>query len=232
MMTLEQAFRDRLKQAVEACPLEKREIAKRVGLSRPGTLSTWLVGGPDFAMPRGQQLLRLPGVLGVSGHWLLTGEGPMRGGEDGLRLQVIRRIVDGTIDDDTAHQLAMGTDDHGTGELALIYRTSPLGLALLDRDLRYVRISDKLAAINGRTAAEIVGLTLREVVPHLADDLEPVLRGVLETGEPVVEGDVTGATDAAPGIERHFRHSYHAVRDRGGHIEGVSVLVDEVTIVV
>ena len=121
-MTLEHAFRDRLKQAVEACPLEKREIAKRVGLSRPGTLSTWLADGPDFAIPRGQQLLRLPGVLGVSGHWLLTGEGPMRGGEDGLRLQVIRQIVDGTIDDDTAHRLAMGSGDHGTGELEPRYR--------------------------------------------------------------------------------------------------------------
>ncbi len=156
----------------------------------------------------------------------------MRGGEDGLRLQVIRQIVDGTIDDDTAHQLAKGTSDHGADELALIYRSTPIGLALFDRELRYLRISDKLAAINGRTAAEIVGRTLREVVPDLADELEPVLRGVLETGEPVVDGEVSGATDAAPGIERSFRHSYHAVRDAGGRIEGVSVLVDEVTTVV
>ena len=116
-MTLEQAFRDRLKQAIGACSLEKQQIAERVGLRRPGTLSTWLVDGPDFAIPRGQQMLRLPGVLGVSGHWLLTGEGPMRGGEDGLRLQVIRQIVDGTIDDDKAHRLAVGADDHGTDEL-------------------------------------------------------------------------------------------------------------------
>ena len=232
MMTLEQAFRDRLKLAVEACSLEKQEIAERVGLRRPGTLSTWLMDGPDFAIPRGQQLLRLPGVLGVSGHWLLTGEGPMRGGEDGLRLQVIRQIVDGTIDDDTAHRLAMGTDDQGTGELALIYRATPLGLALLDRELRYVRISDKLAEINGRAPAEIIGRTLREIVPDLADDLEPVLHGVLETGEPVVDGEVSGATAAVPGIARSFRHSYHAVRDSGGHIEGVSVLVDDVTTVV
>jgi PAS domain S-box-containing protein len=232
MIPLEEAFRDRLKQAVEACSLEKQEIAKRVGLRRPGTLSAWLGDGPDFAIPRGQQLLRLPDILGVSGHWLLTGEGPMRGGEDGLRLQVIRQIVDGTMDDDTAHQLATGTDDRHTGELELIYRTTPMGLALFDRELRYVRISDKLAAINGGTAAEIVGRTLREVVPDLADALEPVLYGVLETGEPVIDGEVSGVTDAAPGIERSFRHSYHAVRDSGGRIEGVSVLVDEVITVV
>ena len=156
----------------------------------------------------------------------------MRGGEDGLRLKVIRRIVDGTIDDDTARRLAMGTDDDGTGELELIYRASPMGLALFDSELRYVRISDKLAAINGGKASEIVGCTLREVVPDLADELEPVLHGVLETGEPVVDGEVSGATDAAPGIERSFRHSFHAVRDSSGRIEGVSVLVDEVTAII
>ena len=122
MMTPEHAFRDRLKRAVEACSLEKREIASRVGLRRPGTLSAWLGDGSDVAMPRGRQLLRLPGVLGISGHWLLTGEGPMRGGEDGLRLELIRQIVDGTIDDDTARRLAMGTDDYGTGELESRYR--------------------------------------------------------------------------------------------------------------
>ena len=156
----------------------------------------------------------------------------MRGGEDGLRLKVIRDLVDGSIDDDTARRLAMGTDDHGTRELKLIYRTSPMGLALFDTELRYVRISDKLAAINGGKASEIVGRTLREVVPDLADELEPVLRGVLDTGDPVVDGKVSGATDAAPGIERSFRHSYHAVRDNDGRIEAVSVIVDEVTAIV
>lgn len=114
-------------------------------------------------------------------------------------------------------------------ELELIYRTAPMGMALFDRDLRYVRINDKLAEINGREVAEIVGRTLCEVIPDLADDLEPLLRGVLETGEPVIEGEVTGGTDAARGTDRFFRHSFHAVRGVDGRIEGVSVLVNEVT---
>jgi hypothetical protein len=29
-------------------------------------------------MPSGELMIRLPGILGISGHWLLTGEGPMR----------------------------------------------------------------------------------------------------------------------------------------------------------
>ena len=59
-----------------------------------------------------------------------------------------------------------------------------------------------------------------------------VLYEVLETGEPVIAGEVSGATDSAPGVERSFRHSYHAVRDDDGRIEGVSLLVEEVTTLV
>ena len=37
-------------------------------------------------------------------------------------------------------------------ELAYLYKTTPIGLAVLDRDLRFVRINDVLAAVNGRLA--------------------------------------------------------------------------------
>jgi hypothetical protein len=29
-------------------------------------------------MPSGELMIRLPGILNINGHWLLTGEGPMR----------------------------------------------------------------------------------------------------------------------------------------------------------
>ena len=125
-----------------------------------------------------------------------------------------------------------GDDATARDELELICRTSPMGLGLLDRDLRYVRINDVLARINGCEAADVVGRTLREVVPDLADDLEPVLRGVLHAGESVIGGTLSGATEADPDVERHFRHSFHATRHVAGRIEGVSLQVSELTDVV
>ena len=35
-------------------------------------------------------------------------------------------------------------------ELEALYRAADAGLALLDRDLRYVRLNERLAAMNGR----------------------------------------------------------------------------------
>ena len=60
--------------------------------------------------------------------------------------------------------------------------TLGIGLASLDQDLRYLEINDWLASAQGLSAAEHRGRELRQVVPHLATQLEPVLRQVLATG--------------------------------------------------
>jgi PAS domain-containing protein len=39
------------------------------------------------------------------------------------------------------------------GLLDALFRTAPIGFAFLDRDLRYVRINERLAEINGRRPA-------------------------------------------------------------------------------
>lgn len=44
---------------------------------RESTVSTWMTQG---SLPNGQLMAQLPGALGVSGHWLLTGQGHMLNG--------------------------------------------------------------------------------------------------------------------------------------------------------
>jgi len=41
---------------------------------RQATISQWFNSDAP-AQPKAEQILRLPGVLEVNGHWLLTGEG-------------------------------------------------------------------------------------------------------------------------------------------------------------
>jgi PAS domain-containing protein len=42
-------------------------------------------------------------------------------------------------------------------DFAAVFLLAPVGLAILDADLRYVYCNDLLAEINGRTAGEHVG---------------------------------------------------------------------------
>ena len=77
-------------------------------------------------------------------------------------------------------------------QLATIYHSAPVGLAFVDAELRYVGVNDHLAEINGRPADAHLGRTVREVLPHLADTLEPLFRRVIATGQPVVDAETPG----------------------------------------
>jgi PAS domain-containing protein len=91
-------------------------------------------------------------------------------------------------------------------EIETIYASAPVGLCVIDRDLRYRRINERLAAINGVPAAAHIGKTVREILPSLADVVESVARRVLETGEPVLELEISGETPSQPGERNWIEH--------------------------
>jgi PAS domain S-box-containing protein len=115
------------------------------------------------------------------------------------------------------------------GLLDALFRTAPIGFAFLDRDLRYVRINERLAEINGRPTADHLGRTGREMVPELAEQAEPLLRRVLETGEPILDVPVSAELPSSPGEVRHWRVSHYPVQDAGGAVIGVGVVAIETT---
>jgi PAS domain S-box-containing protein len=114
-------------------------------------------------------------------------------------------------------------------ELEQVYATVPAGLALVDRDLRFVRINEQLAAINGMPVADHIGRSVREVIPKLADFLEPIYRNVLETGRPQLNVNVHGTTPADPDTERDWLASYYPQLAEDDTVSGVGVFVVEVT---
>lgn len=72
-------FTARLLEAFEESGLAQNELARRLtalGLKASGgTVNGWVKRG---AIPSGEYLIVLPDLLGVSGHWLLTGLGPKK----------------------------------------------------------------------------------------------------------------------------------------------------------
>ena len=114
-------------------------------------------------------------------------------------------------------------------ELKTIYREAPIGLCALDTDLRYTHINDRLAGMNGIPEAHHIGRTPREIVPHLADQVEPLLRKVLQTREPVIAVEIRGDTAACPGEQRTWRASYFPILTPVGDIIGINVVAEDVT---
>jgi len=114
-------------------------------------------------------------------------------------------------------------------EITTIYNSAPVGLCIYDRRLRYVRINERMAEINGIPAAEHLGRTVREIVPDLADQAEQILHRVLATGEPVREYEMRGQTPAQPGAERVWIEHWLPLKDADGEVVAVNIVAEEVT---
>jgi PAS domain S-box-containing protein len=114
-------------------------------------------------------------------------------------------------------------------KLESLLSASPVGIAFIDRDLRYLLINDALAALNEVPASAHVGRTVADVLPAFAPMLEPLLQGVLDTGQPVLDIEVTRPSRTDPDDTRVVLATFFPVREQSGEITGVGGIVTEVT---
>jgi len=82
-------FRTRLRDALERKGMSQTELARQLGV-RVATVNEWLNRG---TMPSGPIMLRLPGILALDGHWLLTGERRMSAGAEHPTLERHDRVA-------------------------------------------------------------------------------------------------------------------------------------------
>ena len=115
------------------------------------------------------------------------------------------------------------------GKLESLLAASPIGLAFLDRDLRYLRINEALAAVNGRPVADHIGRSILEMVPDVAPVLEPMLRDVMARGQIVFNSEFTRPSPRQPGELETYLATFFPVRAPSGEIVGVGGVVSEVT---
>jgi PAS domain S-box-containing protein len=114
-------------------------------------------------------------------------------------------------------------------ELETIYAHAGVGLCVFDTELRWVRINDRLAEINGAPPQAHIGRRVRELLPDVADEAERKLRQVLATGEALLDVELAGETPARPGERRIWREHFLPVRDTDGSVVGVNVVCEEIT---
>ncbi|MEG4272720.1 MULTISPECIES: PAS domain S-box protein [unclassified Microcoleus] len=114
-------------------------------------------------------------------------------------------------------------------ELDLVYKTTPVGLCFVDTNLRYIRLNECLAAIDGRPIRDHIGRTVREVIPEMADIVERIYRQVLATQTPVLDLEIKAETKQQPGVLRDWQISFYPVSDESGTLLGVSTVIAEIT---
>src|SRR3712207_2627250 len=73
-----------------------------------------------------------------------------------------------------------------------LFAGAPVGMAVVDRDLRYLRVNPALARMNQHPVEAHLGRTPQEVLGPLGQRLEALLQRVLDTADPVLGLEVPG----------------------------------------
>lgn len=115
-------------------------------------------------------------------------------------------------------------------QLTTIFETSPVGLALLDAQQRFIAINEALAEINGLTREQHLGYS----IPELFGQSEPKLVGVFDqiytTGNPFISPNfavnVPGRSDRRPG---YYNVYYLPTVNSNHQVESVLIYVVDVT---
>ena len=180
-------------------------------------------------------------VIKLFADVMLTGQSwagafPIRRKDGGTRLVEFRNM---RLLDDEGEVYALGLcADRSTvrrleRDVALSTRMiaqSPIGLAVLDTDLRYVSVNAALERLNGIPAEDHIGRSVREVLPRLdADAMETAMREVLRTGRPLVDQQTVGRTPAHPDEEHAWSVSLYRLEDAFGTVLGVAGSILDIT---
>ena len=161
--------------------------------------------------------------------------------EDGLHYSVVNKfpisapdgtpvMLGGVAIDITKRRKAEEESNNRLAELENLYRAAPVALGLVNTDLRYVRVNDQLAAINGVPAKDHIGRSIRDILtPSLADIVEPLYRRVIANGQPVLRHEVHGAVLAQPGVEKDWMIGYSPVKTEDGRVIAIQIVIQDVT---
>ncbi|MEX2974262.1 sodium/proline symporter PutP [Streptomyces sp. C184] len=105
---------------------------------------------------------------------------------------------------------------------------APVGMAILDTDLRYVWVNEPLGRLI--PLEQRLGRQVREVLPRPeAEAFEERMRRVLETGNPVLDHEFRGPSYTDPHRTRAFSASFFVMKDRQGRYVGIWYMVINVT---
>jgi PAS domain S-box-containing protein len=113
--------------------------------------------------------------------------------------------------------------------LEAIFEQSEVGMVVIDRNLRFVRVNQAFGKFQDRDPPEIVGRTIVEALPELASQIEEVILRVFATGEPIVGQEVMARDPGDPDNVRWFRVNRYPIFSTDRSVGAVISMFVEVT---
>ncbi|WP_242051438.1 PAS domain S-box protein [Nostoc sp. FACHB-280] len=113
--------------------------------------------------------------------------------------------------------------------LNAFFSSAPVGMKILDHQLRYVQVNQVLADIHGLSPEEHIGKTIYEVIPQTAPLVVPFYEHILSTGEKILNIEICTPTPKQPETLSYFLTSYFPIPDEDNRISGVGTVVVDIS---
>ena len=113
-------------------------------------------------------------------------------------------------------------------QLDALVDASPIGIGFWDTDLRYQRVNDALAELNGCPAADHIGKTPADVMGDMGERVMECLAHARDTRRPVHDVELTGTVLGRTDMQ-HREGSWFPVFGDDGEVIGLGGVVRDVT---
>jgi PAS domain S-box-containing protein len=110
-------------------------------------------------------------------------------------------------------------------ELNAYFDGSPVGMVLVDRELRYLKANQRLADMTNVSIDGRLGKTVREILPSLADILEPLYQEVFASGKPIINFELRNILHE----HRDFQLSFFPLMGEDAKPKAVGVVSLDIT---
>ncbi|MEA5595094.1 PAS domain S-box protein [Rivularia sp. UHCC 0363] len=113
--------------------------------------------------------------------------------------------------------------------LNAFFSSAPVGLSIVDRQLRFIQINELLAEINGISVEQHLGKTVREILPNIALRVEQLYHQVLATNQSILNIEISGVSVTQPSEIRDFIFSCFPIAGEDNIPTGVGAVLIEIT---
>jgi PAS domain S-box-containing protein len=126
------------------------------------------------------------------------------------------------------HQATI-TSQNQLQELESIYTYAPVGLAVIDSNLHWLRANQVMAGYFSKTPADFIGRSIHVVLPTIAESLEHHLQTAIDSKKPLLNVEVSGECPITPGSIRIWNTSFYPLVGSNDEILGVNVVTEDAT---
>jgi len=114
-------------------------------------------------------------------------------------------------------------------EVDTLYRNLPVGLCIIDRQRRLLRVNDQLQSLGGGPTRSLEGESVDALHPHFGKFVDTVLDAVLDRGARVLGEELEGEL-GVDGERRNWIVDLLPLRDGDGGTRAVSCTVQDITL--